>query len=246
MKVIRSVACALLVGGIVSTGCAKKEAPVAATAPAPAPEPAPVAAAPTPAPVAAPATTSTAAAPAATVPPATGSGSSIETTSKLEGVEWALRQDSIKNDRDGQWAIGATASSAYQDAKESAPFSANQTTGVPNVEKLGDDGSAWASKTEDGGIEWLDLKYPRAVHATEVRIRESNAPGAVIRVELVDETGTPHLAWGGNDPTTGLNYLIVKFPKTEFKTDRVKVTLATNVVPGWNEIDAVQLVGKDQ
>ncbi|MGZ6987451.1 MAG: hypothetical protein ACXVH0_00665 [Thermoanaerobaculia bacterium] len=29
-------------------------------------------------------------------------------------------------------------------------------------------------------------------------------------------------------------------------TDRVKVTLATNVIPGWNEIDAVQLVGKDQ
>jgi hypothetical protein len=39
---------------------------------------------------------------------------------------------------------------------------------------------------------------------------------------------------------------MVKFPKTGFKTDRVKVTLATNVVPGWNEIDAVQLVGTDQ
>jgi hypothetical protein len=39
---------------------------------------------------------------------------------------------------------------------------------------------------------------------------------------------------------------MVKFPKTAFKTDRVKVTLATNIVPGWNEIDAVQLVGTDQ
>ena len=39
---------------------------------------------------------------------------------------------------------------------------------------------------------------------------------------------------------------MVKFPKTTFKTDRVKITLATNVVPGWNEIDAVQLVGTDQ
>jgi len=26
----------------------------------------------------------------------------------------------------------------------------------------------------------------------------------------------------------------------------VKVTLATNVIPGWNEIDAVQLVGTEQ
>jgi hypothetical protein len=39
---------------------------------------------------------------------------------------------------------------------------------------------------------------------------------------------------------------MVKFHKTTFKTDRIKVTLATNVVPGWNEIDAVQLVGTDQ
>jgi hypothetical protein len=37
----------------------------------------------------------------------------------------------------------------------------------------------------------------------------------------------------------------VKVPKTAYKAYRVKITLATNVVPGWNEIDAVQLVGSD-
>jgi hypothetical protein len=42
-----------------------------------------------------------------------------------------------------------------------------------------------------------------------------------------------------------LNYLILKTPKTACKSDRVKITLATNVVSGWNEIDAVQ-VGSDQ
>jgi hypothetical protein len=55
-----------------------------------------------------------------------------------------------------------------------------------------------------------------------------------------------HSVWQGNDPTTELNYLMVKFPKTTFKTDRVKVTLATNVIPGWNEVDAVQLVGTSE
>ena len=84
------------------------------------------------------------------------------------------------------------------------------------------------------------------MHATAVRVRESFGSGAVIRIELFDEAGGAHLVWGGNDPTTGLNYLMVNFPKTDFKTGRVKLTLATNVVPGWNEIDAVQLVGKDQ
>jgi hypothetical protein len=84
------------------------------------------------------------------------------------------------------------------------------------------------------------------VHSEEVRIRESCGSGAVIKVEVFDEQGAAHTVWAGNDPTKELNYLMVKFPKTAYKTDRVKITLATNVVPGWNEIDAVQLVGSDQ
>jgi hypothetical protein len=78
-----------------------------------------------------------------------------------------------------------------------------------------------------------------------VRIRESCGSGAVIKVETFDEKGAPHIVLAGTDPTKELNYFLVKFDKTTYKTDRVKVTLATNIVPGWNEIDAVQLVGKE-
>jgi hypothetical protein len=95
-------------------------------------------------------------------------------------------------------------------------------------------------------IEWIDLKYAKPVHATEVRVRESYGSGAVISVEVFDEQGSAHAIWRGDDPTRELSYLIVKFPKTAFKTDRVKATLATNVVPGCNEIDSVQLVGTEQ
>ena len=198
---------------------------------------------------------STNAAPAATAPTASApasapvsgdAGASAETTAKMAAAEWALKQDEIKRDPNGQWAIQATASSTYNDAQGTAGWSANQATGAPNVDKYGDDGAAWAPKTPDSGIEWLDLRYPRPVHATEVRVRESCGSGAVIKIEVYDEQGRAHAVWQGNDPTTELNYLMVKFPKTAFKTDRVKVTLATNVVPGWNEIDAVQLVGTDQ
>ena len=41
-----------------------------------------------------------------------------------------------------------------------------------------------------------------------------------------------------------LNWLTIPFDKTAYKTKRVKITLATNVVSGWNEIDAVQLIGE--
>ena len=164
----------------------------------------------------------------------------------MAAADWAVKQDEIKHDANGQWAIQATASSSYNDAQGTASWSPNQATGAPNVDKYEDNGNAWTSKTPDSGIEWLDLKYPKPVHATEVRVRESCGSGAVIKIEVFDEQGAPHVVWQGNDPTTELNYLMVKFSKTAFKTDRVKITLATNVVPGWNEIDAVQLVGTEQ
>jgi hypothetical protein len=186
-------------------------------------------------------------APAAPSGPTPGpDGSSVDTTAKLAAADWAIKQDEIKNDPNGEWAILATASSSYNDAQGQAAWSPNQATGLPNVDKYGDDGHAWTSKTPDGGIEWLDLKYPKPVHASEVRVRESCGSGSIIKIEVFDEGGLAHTVWAGNDPTTGLNYLMVKFPKTGYKTDRVKVTLATNVIPGWNEIDAVQLVGTDQ
>ena len=198
-----------------------------------------------------PANTSSAPAPAApdaSAPAAAPADAptSAEAGAKMAAADWALKQDEIKNDPHGQWAIQATASSTYNDAQGTASYSANQATGAPNVDNYGDNGAAWTTKTEDGGIEWLDLKYPRPVHASEVRVRESCGSGTVIKIEVFDEHGGAHAVWQGNDPTTELNYLMVKFPKTTFKTDRVKVTLATNVVPGWNEIDAVQLVGTDQ
>jgi hypothetical protein len=203
----------------------------------------------------APAASGTAAnppAPAASAAASSGNSSATSGTdaaaaaaAKAAAVQSALKEDAIKNDPDGQWAIQAKASSSYQDAQGEAAWSANQATGTPNVERYADDGKAWAPKSPDGGIEWLDLTFPKAVFATEVRIRESCGSGAVIKVEVFDDKGAPHVVWAGNDPTKELNYLPVKFDKTTFKTDRVKVTLATNVVPGWNEIDAVQLVGKE-
>ncbi len=232
MKLRSQLVCCAFVLALLVAGC-KKETPNTMSATSSAPPPATS----TPAPAATPPTTAT----------TSGSGdASADTTAKLAGAAWALKQDEIKNDPKGQWAIQATASSTYNDAQGMSPWSANQATGAPNVDKYADDGKAWTSKTPDGGIEWLDLKFPKPVHAEEIRVRESCGSGATIKIEVFDEQGGAHTVWAGNDPTTELNYLMVKFPKTAYKTDRVKVTLATNVVPGWDEIDAVQLIGSDQ
>ena len=98
----------------------------------------------------------------------------------------------------------------------------------------------------DAGIEWLELQYAKPVHATLVRVRESYGAGAIIKVELFDEQGAAHAVWTGVGTTKDLEYLVVPFARTAFKTARIRLTLATNIVPGLNEIDAVQLVGSEK
>jgi hypothetical protein len=169
-----------------------------------------------------------------------------EMVRKRAQIEWALKQDEIKNDPRGQWAVEAKASSTYNDAQGAAPYAASQATGTPNVENYGSNNAAWTPKTPNGGIEWLDLQFAKPVHATTVRVRESSGSGAIIKVDLFDEKGAAHTVWTGIDPTTDLNYLTVEFPRTAFKTSRVKVTLATNTVSGFKQIDAVQLIGTEQ
>jgi hypothetical protein len=187
--------------------------------------------------------------PAAGAAAAAAAGSAPDTPEMVRRraqIQWALRQDEIKNDPHGQWAASASASSSYNDAKGTAAHAPSQATGSPNVETYTNSIEAWAPKTANGGIEWLELTFATPVHATSVRIRESYGAGAVIKVDVFDEQNTPHTVWNGVDPTKDLDYLTVVFPRTAFKTARVKVTLATNAVPGFKQIDAVQLVGTEQ
>ncbi len=79
-------------------------------------------------------------------------------------------------------------------------------------------------------MEWLDVTFTKAVFATSLRVRESFNAGSVAKVELYDEQGTAHTLWTGTDPTTGLNYFILNFPRTAYKTNRARIYLAS-----WSE-----------
>jgi hypothetical protein len=168
---------------------------------------------------------------------------------KQQKVMEALDEEKIVNDENGQWASEADASSTYagENAGKNASWSPNQMAGKPDVEHYGDDGRAWAPKDQDKGIEWVKLTFPKAVNATDVRIRQTLNPGSIIKIELIDTDGKSHTVWEGVDKTKyeadKIKYFIASFDKTPYKTKVVKITLATNSVPGWNEIDAVQLVG---
>jgi hypothetical protein len=171
---------------------------------------------------------------------------------KQQKIKEAMDNEKIVNDTLGQWAIDADVSSTYGDEKAtdkaSGPYTKYQLLGKPDVEHYADDSRAWAPKEADKGIEWVMVGYDKAVNATEVRVRQNIGPGAIIKIELIDTDGKSHTVWEGPDKNKytpdKIQYLFAKFDKTIYKTKRVKITLATNAVDGWNEIDAVQLVGQ--
>lgn len=171
-----------------------------------------------------------------------------ELAARKAAVEQALAESKITSDPKGQWATSAEASSAYGDGKDLASYSAWQATGAPNVESYGDNGAAWTSNLADAGIEWLQVGFEKPVHATGIRIRQSYAPGAIVRIDLLDESGALHPVFEGVDETpssgNGIVWFERTFEKTAFLANGAKITLATNAVPEWNEIDAVQLLGE--
>lgn len=232
MRLNRSWALALSV--VISlAGCAKKQDDASTPAPA----------------ATQPAASAPPAATAAPVPVATEEDSAAA-DEKAAAIQAALNEETIASDPRGQWAVAATASSTYSGDKTPgaqtgyAPFAA---TGAPNVERYGDNGNGWASATADKGIEWLEVAFARPVNATQIRIRQNHAPGAIIKVELIAEGGAKNTVWQGMDqekyPPSTIVWFDRSFAKTSSKVTGARITLATNAVSGWNEIDAVQLLG---
>lgn len=159
----------------------------------------------------------------------------------------APNDETYLTDEKGQWAISAKASSTYASKTgKDASWSPEQMIGEPNVKKYGDNGSAWASKEQDKGEEWVKLSFAKEVNATEVRIKETFNPGAITKIELFDNKKKSYVVYESkaSKKDASMQYLVAKFDKTPYKTKTVKITLDSPSVSGWNEIDAVQLVGE--
>jgi RHS repeat-associated protein len=119
------------------------------------------------------------------------------------------------------WAVSAQASSAYQPA--------SYATGAP-------DEVSWQA-SYGAGHEWLEVTFPSARQARAIRIRETNAAPAVVRVDLVDEGGGSHTVYSGGDATANGGWLVVPFPLTSYKVSKAKIVTEQQ----YEGIDAVGL-----
>ncbi len=226
--------CVLLASALALSACKKAEPPAESPPPASAPaESAPPASAP---------------ADAAT--PAEPTAEERAAAEKQAKIQRALDNQKIVEDPAGQWATAGTASSTYAKLipSDDHRYDAVMATGAPNAESRSYDEKGWSPEQANAGIEWLDLTYDRPVSATSVRVRQIDGPGAIIKVELVDEAGARHTVWEGsdNDKTdpTEINWFQRSFDATPYKAKGVRLTLATNAISNRVSIDAVQLVGQ--
>ena len=222
-----AVACSLAIAG-----CKKKPAepdtaaastPPAATAPAPTPAPAPA--------------------------PAELSDEQRHAAEQQAKLDYATMEDGYINDAKAQWATSARASSSFNETPEQAKANPQASrawyvTGTP-------DGKEWSQKSQDIGMDWIELGYAKPVNATEVRavLVSSDAVKAITKVELIDEAGSAQTVWSGvsamqPDKRGDRTWFVRQFPKTAVKIKSVKLTFANAVSSGYKEVDAVQLVGE--
>jgi len=146
-----------------------------------------------------------------------------------------------------QWALEAVASSEYG----TDSWSAQQATGAPDTAVQADAGTAWASASADGeDLETLELTYEHPVKPSYVNIYESYNPGAVISIEAYNEEEEEwSILWEGEGESVGEPgaATVIFSPPLEtidFATAKLRITLDNGAVAGYNEIDAVELVGR--
>ena len=119
-----------------------------------------------------------------------------------------------------------------------------QATGAPDTPIAGDIGAAWASKTADMGEVSLELDFDVAVTPQSVRIRETYNPGAVARIEAVLADGVREALWEGRaDAAQAPRWFEPALKSASAPVRTIRIVLDTNRVQGWNEVDAVELLG---
>ncbi len=140
-----------------------------------------------------------------------------------------------------QWASAATASSEYG----SSDWSAAQATGAPDA-ACGDDVHAWAAATTDGK-EWLELTYYTPVIPTEINIHQNYNASQIVEVDVISLDGEIHVAWTGQAEQVDYcpDIMTITLPdQYPFPVIGVRLVVDQSILGlGWNEIDAVELVG---
>ncbi len=143
-----------------------------------------------------------------------------------------------------QWAASVRAVSSEWSPTS---WSAFNVLGAPDVyPQHGDLAKAWASREQDAPTEFIEVGFAEPAHASALQVAQTFNPGAIAAVELITASGQHiQIAGAPNTFVAGSTSRIDTFSTacTSEPIVAARVTLNSAAVPGWNEIDAIGLVG---
>jgi hypothetical protein len=141
-----------------------------------------------------------------------------------------------------QWAMEAVASTEYG----SEDWSAAKATGVTDTYECGDNTTAWASSSSNT-VEWINLYINTPMVLTEINVVETYNPDQVTQVDLIDMQGQYVTVYSAqpkqiNEPCP--YFLTIPVNQSNILAQGVRITIDQSVLGlGWNEIDAVEMIG---
>ncbi|MBK9678533.1 MAG: T9SS type A sorting domain-containing protein [Saprospiraceae bacterium] len=130
---------------------------------------------------------------------------------------------------------------AFSSQTANGQFTAQEALGTPNVfPNYGSLGGAWVSKN-DGGKEYLVMRFSNPDSINFIDIYETLNPGVLDSVYFIDDMGMYHLEFfdlASPAPAVARRNRIT-FPLTSYKVSGVRLAFDMDVVPGYSAIDAV-------
>jgi hypothetical protein len=178
--------------------------------------------------------------------PATHPAPEDDQNTRVQSLESRLRDLERANDElAAAWNQFAAEEDEKRRKASMRAWGPEQATGAPDSKRAGDQQTAWASLQADGGEQWLETNYVKPIEIAQVRVLENDNPGAIVRILAILDGGTEITLWSGEEPKLTAPADQVFAVRPGVVASKVRVVLDTNKVPGWNEIDAVELIGRD-
>ena len=165
--------------------------------------------------------------------------------SEIDAIQLRGQTDSPTGGVVGQWASTVLGFSSQYSA---SGWAASQVLDLPDTPSYGDQSTAWAPQSPGGaGItEFISVGFEVPVFASGATIRETFGNGFVQRIDAIDLRGLAHTVWTGTDgsaPLTAAEFAISWKPTT-FAVSGLKVFVDTGSSDSWEEVDAIQLLGR--
>jgi len=148
-----------------------------------------------------------------------------------------------------QYATKVNRFSSQYDTSNPPDWSASKALKAEDVyPDYGDFPNAWASATEDGQREYLELGFDTIQTVRTVEVFETYNPGAIDTIYLRDSSSKKWTKIYSKPALTTLpkksRIFTIQMIETSFFADAIRIAINSKAVAGWNEIDAVAITGQ--